>query len=171
VALEQAVADIIARHLSDLARGHRICVTPDVQIGDAVCTRAKDLAQRLRNGTPKLLANITAGGQLTKGHIVLNLQTTELANELGLKPEDIDPSVLQIRAPFALCRRGVEGKIVAGDREPEPDITMLRALVRAHTWTANLRKGKPLSEIAAATSHSGPTSVPGPSSPSFLPQS
>jgi len=31
---------------------------------------------------------------------------------------------------------------------------MLRALARAHTWTANLRKGKPLSEIAAATSHS-----------------
>jgi len=82
-ALEQSIAAIIARHLSGLARGHRICVMPDVQVGDAVCTRAKDLAQRLRNGTPELLANITAGGHLTKGHIVLNLQTTELATELG----------------------------------------------------------------------------------------
>ncbi len=154
VALEQAVADIIARHLSDLARGHRICVMPDVQVSDAVCTRAKDLAQRLWNGAPKLLANITAGGQLTKGRIVLELQTTELANELGLKPEEIHPSTLQVQAPFALRRRGVEGKIVAGDREPDPDRTMLRALARAHTWTADLHKGKPLSEIAAATRHS-----------------
>jgi DNA invertase Pin-like site-specific DNA recombinase len=154
VALEQAVADIIARHLSDLARGHRICVMPDVQIGAAVCTRAKNLAQRLRNGTPKLLANITEGGQLTKGCIVLELHLAELANELGLKPEEIDLSALQIQAPFALRRRGVEGKIVAGDREPDPDKTMLRALAHAHTWTADLRKSKPLGEIAAATRHS-----------------
>ena len=56
--------------------------------------------------------------------------------------------------PLALRRRGVEGKIVAGDREPDPDRTMLRALAHAHTWTADLRKGKPLSEIAAATRHS-----------------
>jgi DNA invertase Pin-like site-specific DNA recombinase len=153
-ALEQAIAAIIARHLSDLARGHRICLMPDLQSGDAVYTRAKYLAQRLRNGTPQLLANIMARGQLTKGHIVLNLQTAELATELGLKPEGVDPSALQIQAPFALRRRGVEGKIVTGDREPDPDRTMLRALARAHTWTADLRKGKLLSEIAAATSHS-----------------
>jgi len=31
---------------------------------------------------------------------------------------------------------------------------MLRALARAHTWTSDLRNGKPLSAIAAATSHS-----------------
>ena len=31
---------------------------------------------------------------------------------------------------------------------------MLRALARAHTWTADLRRGKSLSDIAAATSHS-----------------
>lgn len=153
-ALEQAVADVIARHLSDLASGHRICVMPDVQIGDAVCAKAQDLTQRLRKGTPGLITNITMGGKLAKGRIVLNLQTTELANELGLKPSQIDSSALQIQAPFELRRRGVEGKIVAGDPEPEPDRTMLRALNRAHTWTADLRRGKSLNDIAAATSHS-----------------
>ena len=78
----------------------------------------------------------------------------ELARELDLKPEDIDPATLQIEAPFALRRRGVEGKIVVGDRVPEPDQTLLRALARAHAWTSDLRNGKLLSEIAAATSHS-----------------
>jgi site-specific DNA recombinase len=153
-ALEHAVAHIIARHLSDRARGHRICVMPDVQIGDMVCTRAKDLAQKLRKSAPELLANITAGGQLAKGRIVLELRAAELANELGLKANEIDPSALQIQAPFELRRRGVEGKIIAGDREPKPDRTMLRALARAHTWTVDLRRGKSLNEIAAATSHS-----------------
>jgi len=142
VALEQAFANIIARHLSDLARSHRICVTPDLQIGDAVCTKAQDLKHRLKKGAPELLANITAGGKLTKGDIVLTLQITELSNQLGLKPSQIDPSALQIQAPFELRRRGVEGKIVAGDPEPEPDRTLLRALDRAHTWTADLRRGK-----------------------------
>ncbi len=59
-----------------------------------------------------------------------------------------------IEAPFELRRRGVEGKIVVGDREPEPDRTLLRTLSQAHAWTADLRSGKPLSEIAAAISHS-----------------
>lgn len=154
MALEQAVAELITRHLSNLANDHRICFMPDLQLGDAVRTKVEDLTQRLRKGAPVLLANITAGGQLAKGRIVLKLQATELANELGLKPSQIDPSVLQIQAPFELRRRGVEGKIVAGDPEPEPDRTMLRAPARAHTRTADLRRGESLSDIAAATSHS-----------------
>ena len=152
--LEQAIADIIARHVSDLARSHRIYTVPDVQIGDAVCARARDLAQRLRNGASGLLANMMAAGQLSKGHIVLELQAAELANELALKPEEIDPSAIQVQAPFELRRRGVEGKIIAGDREPEPDRTLLRALARAHAWTADLRAGKSLHELAAKTRHS-----------------
>lgn len=154
VALEQAVANIIAQHLTDLANGHRICVTPDLQLGDAVRTKAEDLTQRLRKGAPILLANITAGGQLAKGRIELELHGAVLATELSLKPDEIDPSALHVQAPFELRRRGVEGKIVAGDPEPEPDRTMLRALARAHTWTADLRRGKSLNDIAAATSHS-----------------
>ncbi len=127
---------------------------PDLQLGDAVRTKAEDLTQRLQKGAPGLLANITAGGILTKGRIVLTLQITELSNQFGLKPSQIDSSALQIQAPFELRRRGIEGKIVAGDPEPEPDRTMLRALARAHTWTTDLRRGKSLSDIAAATSHS-----------------
>jgi DNA invertase Pin-like site-specific DNA recombinase len=154
LALEKAVADVIARHLNDLANRHRICAMPDLQLGDAVHTKAKDLTQRLLKGAPELLANITVRGQLAKGCIVLELHAAKLANELSLKPEEIDPSALQIQAPFELRRRGVEGKIVAGDRVPEPDRTMLRALARAHIWTAELRRGKSLNDIAAATSHS-----------------
>jgi hypothetical protein len=43
---------------------------------------------------------------------------------------------------------------VVGDREPNPDRTLLRALAKAHDWVADLRKGKPLGDIAASTGHS-----------------
>ena len=67
---------------------------------------------------------------------------------------EIDPTALQIEAPFALRRRGIEGKIVVGNREPEPDQTLLRALAGSHAWTKDLRSGKLLTEIATATGHS-----------------
>jgi len=153
-ALEQVIAALIAQHLNALARSHRICALPDVQSGDAVGIKAQELAQRLKKTAAGLLPRILTEGQLSKGRIVLELHATELASELGLEPNQIDPSMLQIHAPFELRRRGIEGKIVAGDCEPEPDKTMLRALARAHAWTSALRIGTPLSTIAAKTSHS-----------------
>ncbi len=41
-----------------------------------------------------------------------------------------------------------------GDRVPQQNRTLLRALSQAHVWMADLRSGKSLSEIAAATAHS-----------------
>jgi hypothetical protein len=58
------------------------------------------------------------------------------------------------RSSLRTTPTGGEGKIVVGDREPQPDRTLVRALSQAHLWTAELRSGKPLSEIAAATTHS-----------------
>lgn len=84
----------------------------------------------------------------------LSLDLELLAQQLGLKPEEIDPSVLPIEAPFEVRRRGVEGKLVTGDHEPAPDRTLQRALARAHTWTTALRNGTPLSDVAAKTRHS-----------------
>jgi len=113
-----------------------------------------DLMRCLSENAAALLGSLIAQGHLAKGCIELELNAAALANALHLKPEDINPSALQIQAPFALRRRGVEGKIITGDREPEPDRTMLRVLARAHVWTSALRMGKPLSALAAKTSHS-----------------
>ncbi|UYV35754.1 hypothetical protein N4R57_11830 [Rhodobacteraceae bacterium D3-12] len=130
--LEQAVFDIIAKHIGSLARVHRILVNADLQTGDAIRNKASGLAMRLSAGAPDLIRNLVSEGSIGNGRITLILEATELANELNLKPNEIDVTALQIEAPFALRRRGVEGKIVVGDRESEPDQTLLRALVRAH---------------------------------------
>lgn len=152
--LEHAVANIIAKHIGNLARGHRLLAKADLQAGEAIRDKSLGLAKRLSEHAPELIRNLVSEGCIGNGRIMLVLNATELANELSLKPNAIDATALQIEAPFALRRRGVEGKIVVGDREPEPDQTLLRALARAHAWTTDLRNGKSLRQIAAVTSHS-----------------
>ncbi|GKY89260.1 recombinase family protein [Sinisalibacter aestuarii] len=153
-ALEQAVTDVISRHLVALAREHRICAGADLQQGNAVRDRVRHLADRLCDGTTDLLAAILADGCIEKHRMVLSLHAKTLAKALDLHPNAIDLSALSIEAPFALRRRGVEGKIIVGDRAPQPDRTLLRAISQAHAWVADLSGGKPLGEIAAATRHS-----------------
>jgi len=161
-ALEQGVADIIASHLVILARDHRICAEANLQRGNAVKDKVRDLADRLTAGTPDLLSALLAEGHIGKHRIVLRLQAKVRGDALDLQPDVIDPAALTIDAPFALRRRGVEGsrgrgvegKIVVGDRKPNPDRTLLRALAHAHAWVADLRKGRPLGDIAAKTGHS-----------------
>ena len=152
--LEQAVADIIGQYICRLARGHRILAKTDLQAGDAVRKKALGLMMWLSEGAPNLVESLVCEGRIGKGRIALVLHATELAIELSLNPDEIEPTALRIEAPFALRRRGVEGKIIVGDREPEPDQTLLRALTSAHAWTADLRDGKLLSEISAASNHS-----------------
>jgi DNA invertase Pin-like site-specific DNA recombinase len=153
-ALEQAVVDVISRHLRNLGRDHRICTVPDLNRGKAIEAKVHTMINQLPVGAPDLLANLLAAGRIEKARITLTLHAEGLAEALDIQPDEIDPAALLVDASFALRRRGVEGKIVVGDREPQPDRILLRALVRAHAWTAGLRGGKPLGEIAAETKHS-----------------
>lgn len=153
-ALEQAVANAIAGHIGKLARGHQICARPDLRRSDAITTKAQHLTNRLSEGANGLLQTILDEGQIETRNIELRLNADALAKALDVQSDDIDHAVLVIVARFDLRRRGVEGKIVVGDREAMPDRTLLLALSQAHAWTTQLRREQPLSEIAAATSHS-----------------
>ena len=153
-ALEQAVAKIIATHVYEAAQTLRIFTLQDLRRGTETGETAQGLATRLSAGAPSLLAKLVTSGRIDEGQIFLNLDGETLAHELGVVPDEINASALGIKARFSLRRRGVEGKVALGEPEPEPDQTMLRALARAHQWVSDLRKGKPLRDIAAGTSHS-----------------
>jgi site-specific DNA recombinase len=112
------------------------------------------VTQQLRDGSPALLAKLLSEGTLAPKAITLALVPETLAAELGLKPADLDPAALTIDAPFSLRRRGVEARLIAGDRKPDPDQTLLRALAHAHHWADDLKQGTPLTQIATATPHS-----------------
>jgi hypothetical protein len=153
-ALEEAVANTIAGHLNTLARDHRLCVEADLQQSETVKDKVRHLAGQFTDGAPDRIAALLSDGTIGRNRIALRLQAKALGEALDLQPEAIDPAVVTIDAPFALRRRGVEGKIIVGDREPQSDRTLLRALAKAQDWVADLRKGKALGDIAASTGHS-----------------
>ena len=73
---------------------------------------------------------------------------------MGVTPQDLAPTFLNICAPFQLRRRGVETRIAAGQMSPRPDPTLLRVLAQAHLWMDRLRAGTPLAEVARDAGHS-----------------
>ena len=63
--------------------------------------------------------------------------------------------MISFEAPFQTRRRGVETKIIAGERAPAPDQTLIRTLSAAREWARLLRSGIGVTEIADRRGHSG----------------
>ena len=63
---------------------------------------------------------------------------------------------LRFSCAFALRRRGVETRIIAGETIPAPDEVLQRTLAEAHLWARALRRGTSLTEIARETGRSEP---------------
>jgi lambda repressor-like predicted transcriptional regulator len=78
----------------------------------------------------------------------LALSARSLGAELNHTGKDLDPDFLTIDAPFTCKRRGVELKLVAGERLPSPDQTLLRGLRAAHRWADLLKAGTSIRAIA-----------------------
>jgi site-specific DNA recombinase len=113
------------------------------------------LADRL-DADPALLGRVLASGTLGPGQLQLHLVGGEIASALGLPVEALSSDLLAFAVPFALRRRGVETRIIAGEMLPRPDPVLQRTLAEAHGWARSLRAGTPLAEIAATTGHSEP---------------
>ena len=62
--------------------------------------------------------------------------------------EALAPTLLTVDVPLQMRRRGVELRLVVGQREPALDATLLRALAKAHLWAAALRRGESVVAIA-----------------------
>lgn len=85
---------------------------------------------------------------LQAGQIEIALDLAVLAQELSVPATDLTPDLSHLTADFTARRRGVETKIVAGDRRPTPDPTLIRALRLAHLWADRLKTGTPMQQIA-----------------------
>ncbi|WP_176556063.1 hypothetical protein [Rubellimicrobium rubrum] len=154
--LEGAVAKVLAEHLERAADGHALLSEPDVLGAEALQTAAMALVTGLREAATRdsLLRRIIASGQIGPGQIRLALDGSALAAELATPVEALSPALLSIEAPLQMRRRGVELRIVAGQREAAPDSTLLRALAQAHRWAAAMRRGESVVAIARRESRS-----------------
>ena len=83
------------------------------------------------------------------------LDATTLASTLLVDPESLDPQLLLLSFGFSLRRRGIETRLVVGERVPEPDPALLRALADAHKEMAERRAGRARTDIEASSRPSG----------------
>jgi hypothetical protein len=117
--------------------------------------RADQLANRIE-AEACLLGRIIASGILAQGTIRLQLEASEIASGLAVSDDGLAAMLASITQSFALRRRGIETKIIAGELAPAPDPVLLRTLAEAHLWARALRKGTSLTRIARDTGRSEP---------------
>ncbi len=97
-----------------------------------------------------------AAGTITKGKLQLDLDPGVIAATLEVPPESLSDRLLRFSCAFALRRRGVETRIIAGETIPAPDEVLQRTLAEAHSWARALRAGTSLTAIARETGRSEP---------------
>jgi len=147
-AFEQAVATAIADHLETLAGRHAILRDIGAARSQDATRKAQRLAAAVREGGVSIISAAIASGEVRAGRLRIRFDKSALARLLGLSPNDIDPALIDLEAPFTCRRRGVEMKIVAGERQPTPDPALVRALRNAHRWAAMMKSGVALTAIA-----------------------
>ncbi len=147
-ALENAVIDVIVRHLQDAAAAHQILAQPEAGSAEAVQTSVADLVTRLLGHGCQIGAALLAKGKLARGQIDLEFNPKTLASVLGIAADHLHPDLTHVTASFDLRRRGVEAKVIAGDMAPQPDPHLRSMLIRAHGWARDLKAGVQLMEIA-----------------------
>ncbi|WP_109312170.1 hypothetical protein [Ruegeria sp. AU67] len=154
-ALENAVMDVIVRHLQDAAAAHQVLAQPEAGSAEAVQTSVADLVTRLQCQTGQVGADILANGRIARGQIDLELNPKTLTCALGIAADHLHSDLTHVTAPFDLRRRGVEAKVIAGDMAPQPDPHLRSMLIRAHGWARDLKAGVQLMEIARSESVPG----------------
>jgi site-specific DNA recombinase len=153
--LEQAVARMVAGHLGACAGRQAILVNPRAASAAELARKAGTLAERVRKGDGTVLRDLIASGRVAPGELSIALDRHAIALALDVEADDLAAGVLSIASPFQIRRRGVDTLIIAGARDPAPDQTLIQALAKAHRWMFGLKRGKPLSEIARLSGHSG----------------
>jgi site-specific DNA recombinase len=142
--LEEMLATHVAAHLARSADRNGILAVPDARQGAQIVESVNRIAKHMKTGGRELLGALIQRGVITVGSIAIEIHRVALGHALNIATDAIAPEVLKLSVPFALRRRGIETRILAGLREPVPDMTMLRALAESHRIAAARQRDAPL---------------------------
>ncbi len=134
--LEKMLATHVAAHLKRLADRYGILAVPDARQGAQIVESVNRIAQHIKSAGRETLGALIQRGVITVGSISIEINLAALGHALNVATDAIAPEALKLSVPFASRRRGIETRILAGSREPAPDITMLRALEESHRVAA-----------------------------------
>jgi site-specific DNA recombinase len=154
-ALEASIRQITVAHLRKAAAGHALLTQPEASGAADIVRRATALADHVGSDAV-LLGSILSAGTLAPGKLQLVLDPGVIAANLKVPVTALSDRLLRFSCPFAIRRRGVETRIIAGELVPALDEVLQRTLAEAHLWARALRNGKSLTEIALETGHSEP---------------
>jgi len=154
-ALEKSIAGLIADHIDMAATERRLVTSPDLRGDGELQLAATDLVQRLREQDRDLLRFILVSGTVAAREIHLDLDRAVLATNLSVLAGDLAAELCKISVPLQLRRRGVEAKLVIGEKRPAPDAILTQALREAHQWAQALKSGMRIKDIADQTNCTG----------------
>jgi site-specific DNA recombinase len=96
-----------------------------------------------------MLNELVESGRIVPGQLTVKLDATNLAAQLGITPDHIDPDALSISGAFTLRRRGVEAKLVLDDAPTTIDPLLVRSIATGRAWFEEIKAGTSMQKIAA----------------------
>jgi DNA invertase Pin-like site-specific DNA recombinase len=148
--LEQGILGRLRAWLIAPGQASRLLRDPRAEEMTAIATRIDALVAELDGRhAAALLRALVETVRVAPGRMEIRVAAEALAGRLQVAPAHLDPDHLVLAAPFRIRRRGVETKILLGDRPAEPDRVLIRNLMKARDWFAALTCGESYTEIAA----------------------
>jgi len=148
--LEQGILGRLRAWLSAPGQASRLLHDPQADEMQNVATRIDALVAELDGRhAPALLRALVETVRIAPGRMEIRVAAEALAGRLRVAPARLDPDHLVLAAPFRIRRRGVETRVLLGDRRAEPDRVLIRNLMKARDWFAALARGESYAAIAA----------------------
>ena len=147
--IEQGIIGRLRAWLTAPGQASRIIADPAASEMAALTAGIDDLVRLFAgshaNATLRVLVERV---EIAPGKMLICLKPDLLAERLAISAERLQPDQLRIAAPFRIRRRGVETRVVLGDRPAEVDKVLIRNIVKARSWFAALTRGESYAEIA-----------------------
>ena len=147
--IEQGIVGRLRAILTAPGQASRVITDPAAHemgsITDSIDELARLLLGQHANTTLQALIERVA---ISPGMMIIRLKSDILDERLAMDTARLRPEHLTIEAPFRIRRRGVETKVVLGDRAPDLDKVLIRNIVKARSWFEALTRGESYSQIA-----------------------
>ena len=146
--LEGQVASIIADHLEVLANNCALTNSPELHGMDRTRDKADTFIKSLRSKGIIQCGELIKGIHLHPQNIRISLDADHLAKSLNMMPDELSDQPVEFEQSWTFRKRGVENRMIVGSPAPQPDLTLIRTLAKAHQWVQDMRSGKSPAAIA-----------------------
>ena len=146
--LEQKAAHVLRQQINRTSFIGQIA--PNASANAIATTKAK--VQVLCEGKDiKPTLDLIERLELGFDQLSITIDAEKLAALVGQNLNDLPQDHFTITAPFQLRKRGVETKLIFADAPQDLDEVLIKNIAKAHQWYQQIKAGKTLSEIAAAS--------------------